>query len=336
LTRRFLIIAALALTVRVWTVFTEPLPVSGDEIAHGNYVGHIHEFWSLPDSVAANEFLPPGQEGLAQMSYEFYQPPGYYVLAALLGGGKPLGTRLVSVLMFMVALCFVWAAARDTAIVLALSFIPGLIVTTSIIGNDVFLLLGSAIMFYACTQQKIWAFVLGGLVLATSKFHGVPILAVIGIYYLVKRERTGAIIALCFAVAGGLIVWWRWDLQDVNRESIALFTPTLLKISHVVGTTIATGTMHPVADSIGQIPTILGMVVGVVLILKAYGRIRSGLPVLHLSLVWAVFSFTHMWWHGRLLYAAIPWLCSAGGKSGIPGSPESRSAKPARGHRRRS
>lgn len=313
-TRRFLIIAGIALVVRVWTASTETMPLWLDELAHGNYVAYIHEHWSLPDTAVAKEDLPPAPGRSQQVSYEHYQPPAYYILAAVFSGGSPLGARFVSVAMFMIALCFVWAASRDSAITLALAIIPGIIYATSVIGNDVFLLMGSAIMFYACAWDKTWAFILGGGVLATSKFHGLPVLLVVGVYYYVKHRPRWAMIALACALVGAAIVWWRWDLQKVNDASITLVTLKISKITDIISQTLASGVMHIAPYELGQFSYILGVPVGLVLAYQAYRRMKSGLPVLNIGVIgivlltWAVFSLTHEAWQGRLIYAAVPWL----------------------------
>lgn len=327
LTRQFLIIAAAALLVRVWTAYTETTPLWLDELAHGNYVAYVHEHWSLPDTAIAKEDIPPGSGRSLQVSYEHYQPPGYYILAAVFSGGSPLGARLVSVTMFMIALCFVWAGSRDPGIAWILSLLPGIIYATSVIGNDVFLLLGSAIMFYACARKKTWAFVLGGVVLATSKFHGIPILGAVAIYYFLKQQRHKAGIALVCAVIGIAIVWWRWDLQKVNDASFKFITPKISLMTDMISQTIASGVMHITPYELGQFSYILAVPIGLFLIYKAYCRMKHSLPVLNLAvigiimLVWLVFSLTHEAWQGRLLYAAIPWLAVRGSKVVRPSTP---------------
>ncbi len=323
--RRFLLIAGLALIVRVWTAYTETTPLWLDELAHGNYVAYIHEHWSLPDTAIAKEDIPPGEGRSLQVSYEHYQPPGYYILAAVFSGGTPLGARLVSVALFMVALCFVWAGSRDPGIAWVLGLLPGIIYATSVIGNDVFLLLGSAIMFYACAQEKTWAFILGGVVLATSKFHGIPILGVVAIYYFMKQQRQQAGIALVCAIIGLAIVWWRWDLQMVNDESLIFITPKISTVTDMLTQTLATGVMHIAPYELRQFSYIMGIPVGMLLCYKAYQRIRSKLPLLNVVvigtvlLVWLIFSFTHEAWQGRLVYAAIPWLAVNHTKQKTPG-----------------
>lgn|GEM_PF-6085281 len=52
-----------------------------------------------------------------------------------------------------------------------------------------------------------------------------------------------------------------------------------------------------------------------------------------LCFVWTGFSFSHMWWHGRLLYAAIPWLTGAGGEPKVHRQRGDRAAKPSRSRR---
>ncbi|MFC1475911.1 hypothetical protein ACFLQW_02810, partial [Candidatus Zixiibacteriota bacterium] len=270
MTKRFLIIAALALLVRVWVAYSEKIPLWMDEMAHGNYVAYICEHWSLPDAAFANEQLSAELGRSLKISYEHYQPPGYYILAAVFSGGSPIGARLVSVAMFMVALFFVWAASRDLVIACALSLIPGIVYATSVISNDAFLLLGSSIMFYACTKKKTWAIILGGAVLATSKFHGVPILAVIGIYYLVKRQPKWAMITGVFALAGFAITWWRWDLQKVNDAYLRILMPRLSVIGDKVSQALGTGVMHISPFEQTEFSFFLGVVIGVILVMKAY------------------------------------------------------------------
>ncbi len=337
MTKRFLIIAALALLVRVWAVFTERLPLSGDEMAHGNYVAYIHEHWSLPDSAVANEFLPAGQEGLVLMSYEFYQPPGYYILAAVFGGGTPLGSRLVSVAMFMVAFFFVWAATRkpgsegDLPLLCAMAFIPGIIVTTSLIGNDVFLIMGSAIMLYACLKKKTWAFIVGALVLATSKFHSLPILLVLGIYYLVKRNNRWGIMGLAFAAVAGGIILWRWNLQ-VENTGLELLVPSVLNVAKIIHETLITGFIYPFYDHVA--PDLMGLATlgGIVLIFFAVRRFRrlsdiQKYVIIAVCLVWAGWCIFKMFPAGRYLYAAIPWLAVVGKKAESPNEPTGPASK---------
>lgn len=336
LTRQFLIIAAVALLIRVWTASTETTPLWLDELAHGNYVAYVHEHWSLPDTAIAKEDLPPGAGRSLQVSYENYQPPGYYILAAVFSGGSPLGARLVSVAMFMIALCFVWAGSRDPGIAWVLCLLPGIIYATSVIGNDVFLLLGSAIMFYACAREKTWAFILGGVVLATSKFHGIPILGTAALFYFLKRKRLEAGIALVCAVIGIVIVWWRWDMQTVNDASFKFITPKISTLTDMISQTIASGVMHINPYELGQFSYILAIPLGLFLIYKAYCRMKSGLPTLNLAvigitmLVWLVFSLTHEAWQGRLLYAALPWLAVVRHSAADSSSMDTRRKRPPR------
>ena len=326
MTRKVVVLAGLALLVRVGAAVIEPLPISGDEIAHGNYIGYICAHHALPDSAAPNTFIPDTPDRLANLSYEFYQPPGYYVVTALLGFGKPISSRLVSVAMFMIAFFFVWAATRragnsgDLPVLYALAFIPGLIVTTSTIGNDVFLLLGSAIMLYACCRQKTWAFVLGGLVLATSKLHGLPILLVIGAYNLIKRNYRWAFIGLGLAVLAGGIIWWRWDLQVENKE-LGLFVPTVLNIAKMLHETLVTGFLYPQYDRVPQELMTLAVIGGTVLVFGAMRRFRQ-LPLLHryvvlvVCAVWCGWCIFKLYPAGRYLFAAIPWL-ALGRRDGV-------------------
>jgi hypothetical protein len=318
MTWKFIIIAALALAVRLWTAFAETLPLSGDEIAHGNYVGYIYDHHSLPDSAAPNVLVPEGKERLAHLSYEFYQPPGYYIVAALLGGNTPRACRVVSVVMFMAAFLFVWAATRspgnagDIPLLCALAFTPGLIITTSTIGNDVFLLMGSAITFYACVKQKTWALIAGALVLATAKFHGFPILLVLSVYYFLKRNNRWGIISLASAAGAGGIIFWRWDLQ-VENAGLLLLEPTILNIAKTIHETLITGFLHPFYDFVAVDLMALTVVGGVVLTFLAVRRYRR-LPdmqkyvILVVCLVWAGWCIFKQFPSGRYLYAAIPWL----------------------------
>lgn len=309
-------IAALGLLLRIWTIYSETIPLWMDELAHGNYVAYIHEHQRIPDMALAGEDVPLGPDRSLLITYENYQPPGYYIIAAICSGGSPLGARWVSVIMFMIALCFVWAASRDQAVACALAFIPGVIYATSVISNDVFLLLGSAILFYACLKKKTWALVLGGIVLATSKFNGVPILAAVGCYYFYKRQYTRAIINGVCTLIGAAIIWWRWDLQ-VARDVALISTPKVSAVTDYLDQALSTGVMHIAPYELRAFSYILGVVVGMVLVWKAYHRIKKGLPIVNLVvigtvlLVWVVFSFTRDAWQGRLVYAAIPWLASS-------------------------
>lgn len=318
MTGKFIVIAALALSIRLWTAFNESLPLSGDEIAHGNYVGYIYDHHSLPDSAAPNMYIPSSDDRLAHLSYEFYQPPGYYIIAALLGGNSPRACRIVSVLMFMITLVFVWGATRapgnagDIPVLCVLAFIPGLIFTTSTIGNDVFLLMGSAVTFYACVKKKIWAFIAGAAILATSKFHGLPVLLVLGIYYLVKRDNRWGVVGLAFAAAAGGIIFWRWELQ-VENAGVEMMAPAVLNIVKVVHETLITGFMYPFYDRMPPELMSLAIVGGAVLIFLATRRFLL-LPdlqkyvVLAICLVWAGWCIFKQFPSGRYLYAAIPWL----------------------------
>jgi|GEM_PF-3234790 len=341
MTWKFLLIAGLALLVRIWVVFAEPLPLSGDEIAHGNYIGYIYDHLSLPDSAAANELVPPGRDRLGHLSYEFYQPPGYYVITALLGGGVPVVSRLVSVLMFMVGFFFVWAATRapggdgDLLVLCALAFIPGLMVTTSTINNDVFLIMGSGISFYGCLKKKNWAFLLGIVVLATAKFHGFPILLALGIYYMRKHNRRWGITALAFAVVAAAIIYWRWDLQ-VENQGIQFLPPTILNVAKIVHETLVTGFMYPLYDRISPDMMGLGVIGGLILVYFAVRR-YAHVPemqkwvVLAVCLVWLGWSVFKQFPTGRYLYAAIPWLALKPGPRTNSGKTDLDRHKPPRG-----
>jgi len=338
----FVLVAVLALAVRVWTAFTATLPISGDEIAHGNYIGHIVDHHGLPDSAVANAELPEGRPGLARLSYEYYQPPGYYIVTALLGGGTPIGSRMVSVAMFMIALCFIWAATRgvgrngDMAVLCAMAFLPGLVITTSTINNDVFLFMGSAILLYACAGRKTWAYILGGIVLATSKFHGFPILLVVGTYFLVKKNYRWGIIGLAFAAVAGGIAYWRWDLQ-VENEGIRLVVPTVSGIIKTLRETLTTGFWNPHYDNIPiayLIPATLGGLVVVGLAVYRFRRLTDihKYVILVVCLVWVGWSIFKQYPTGRYLFAALPWFAVLG--KGKQKSPSLQRASRKRTHRK--
>jgi len=333
----FVLVAVLALAVHVWTAFNATLPISGDEIAHGNYIGYIIEHHSLPDSAVANAVLPEGRAGLAQLSYEYYQPPGYYVITAVLGGGTPIGSRMVSVGMFMIALCFMWAATRgagsngDMPVLCAAAFLPGLVITTSTINNDVFLFMGSAILLYACAARKTWAYILGGLILATSKFHGFPILLVVGTYFLVKKNYRWGIIGLAFAAVAGGIAYWRWDLQ-VENEEIRLIVPTVSGFIKTLHETSATGFWNPHYDNISKIyliPATLGGLVVAVLAALRFRRLTDiqKYVILAICLVWLGWSVFKRYPTGRYLFAAIPWFAVLGKGTRKSPSPQRPSRK---------
>ena len=309
--RKFYIILFCAVAVRVLYVYIEPMFNYPDESAHWNYISHIHDNMEIPD------FAVPYYHSVDMESsywYENYQPPGYYVVGALVSFGNPYIMRWMNILMFVAALCLVWKATEDVAVCCLMSFLPGFIAVTTVISNDVFLLLGSALLFYGSyNRSRFWTAVLGGLVLATAKAQGLAILVVVSSIYLYKRQWYAGMVMSVLAILSGMIYLWRLPLQKIVDHTMIVVKPTILNLVSIVATTLAKGAVYMRLDEVGGTTVVFAGCLGILVLWWAIRRFQQvyvtrKMVIGAVMLVWLVFSLTHIHWSGRLLYAAVPWL----------------------------
>jgi len=312
--RMFLVIFALTIFFRICAVYT--MPVFSDEKAHLNYIKIINTLGSIPPNAygqgtSAKNNLP--------LLYENYQPPGYYVPAAVLGITTIKGARLYSIVLFLIAFIFLYRAGVDRNLLLVIAFLPGIVYTFSSVTNDVFLFLSSSVLYCGWQRKKFAWFVGGAFLLSVSKFHAIPIFAVLSVYLILKefyyrigaKRRDYLLVSVCGLVVATLIFAWRYELSTVN--SLGFVLPDMVALTSIFSQSIITGVFHPDFAMIPLDIKILSIPIGFFFVYKAFLR-TPNLPILNnwiifsIVAIWLVFSFTHVHWVGRLVYPALPWL----------------------------
>jgi len=231
-------LAALALV----TVWRFPVFALVDEAAHYDYVQTVAEDGRLPDlrtelvspaTAALDEGTypaparsDPAERGLAGRSYEAFQPPLYYLVAAapFAAAGDPLAAlralRLFGAACLLLGAYLLWRLARGSPAVyaVALCFLlwPGVVVRTVTASNaalELPLALGALLALRAAHERRdgrvlVLAGALVGLGLLTrlSLVVLVPVLAAVAVPYLRGGHRGAA--ALALALPALLLAPW--------------------------------------------------------------------------------------------------------------------------------
>ncbi len=242
---RALIAVQLAALVALGAVTVLRFPVWAlvDERAHYDYVQTVAEEGRLPDlrdelispeAEAIDEGVfpapprtDPAARGLAGRSYEAFQPPLYYVVAAgpFAAGGDHLAKvrvlRLLGLACLLLAAFLLWRLARGSPAVfaVALCFLlwPGVVVRTVTVSNaalELPLALGAMLAARAAHERRdgrllVLAGALAGLGLLTrlSLVVLLPVLAVVALLH-VRRGGRRATAALALALPCLLLAPW--------------------------------------------------------------------------------------------------------------------------------
>ena len=136
----------LGLAARLYLALATPIFYAPDEVAHFLYIQQIALHGRLP--IQPLDYASTYLRG----QYEFYQPPGFYLLAAPFarifgpGVGAVYAVRIVNVLLGTLLVRIVWAIAlvtmpgridvAATATSFA-AFLPGLVINSAAVNNDV-------------------------------------------------------------------------------------------------------------------------------------------------------------------------------------------------------
>ena len=238
-------LAALALV----TVFRFPVFALVDEAAHYDYVQTIAEEGRLPDlrtelvspataaldegTYPAPARTDPADRGLAGRSYEAFQPPLYYLVAAgpFAAAGSPMAAvralRLLGAALLALAAYLLWRLARGSPAVfaVALCFLlwPGVVVRTVTASNaalELPMALGALLALRAAHERRdgrvlVLAGALVGLGLLTrlSLVVLVPALAAVALPYLRDGRRGAAALALALPA----LLLAPWMASNVDR-----------------------------------------------------------------------------------------------------------------------
>ena len=225
------------------TVWRFPVWALVDERAHYDYVQTVSEERRLPDlccdlispeAEAIDEGVfpaPPREEpadrGLAGRSYEAFQPPLYYAVAAapFAAGGDHLDKvrvlRLLGVACLLAAALLLWPLARGSPAVfaVALTFLlwPGVVVRTVTVSNaalELPLALAALLVVRAAHERRdgrllalAGALVGLGLLTRLALVVLVPVLAVAALLH-VRRGGRRATAALALALPALLLAPW--------------------------------------------------------------------------------------------------------------------------------
>lgn len=222
-----LIAAATALALRGWYVLNTSYNTRGyDTDGHIEYIRHILEHWSIPAAVDG---------------WQFYQPPLYYLLAALpaglahvLGGDEPSTLFMVQLFSFFLSCASVVLASwivvqlfpkktQSSFATLAFAlyaFFPATILLSSRINNDVLLeflglaCIGSLIAWWIGRDDSWWyASILTFSLALLTKSNALLLAPIIGVCLLLKprlsmmqRLRLGGITIALLLVLNGWYV----------------------------------------------------------------------------------------------------------------------------------
>ncbi|PIP56150.1 hypothetical protein COX05_04570 [candidate division WWE3 bacterium CG22_combo_CG10-13_8_21_14_all_39_12] len=170
----------LGLVLRIFFIWYTPLYYSPDEEAHVAYIDYVQENRSLP--------IQQNIMGLDNNTYEFYQPPMYYVLSSSISfvGEKVFDAddslRLIilrhfSLVMWLIGILFVLRALENlgvsklsSGIVMCFyTLLPTYIFSSVMVNNDNLSILWGSILFYMFTKGIMsYKSLLVGLILGLS------------------------------------------------------------------------------------------------------------------------------------------------------------------------
>lgn len=208
-------ILILGILIRIFAFITIPKGLGFDENSHYAYARFIAENWSFPNA----------SEGTT-----FYQPPLFHILGAFtysLAGVLGIADaffiiRFVSTFFGILTIPIVYLAAREVfpenrriqILSLAIaSFLPIHSLTSGMIGNDAVTSFFVSLTVYLLlkyesepTLRKVALIGVAAAFSALSRYNGLVVLPVVGIYYILKRRWEHlAIVSLLILTLSG---WW--------------------------------------------------------------------------------------------------------------------------------
>lgn len=312
-------IIAIGCIVRFLCVYDRPVTAVNDESAHWNYVEYVRANGALPTEM--REFYET-KDVPELHSYENYQQPLYYAAMSVLSFGNLFTARMWSIAIFAISALILYSLSESIWLVAGWSLLPSPIIFTSMVSNDLFIILGAALATLAIVKGRYGMLALAVGILALSKLQGLVVAVPLCVYMLYAKRYKEATFAVLVVVSAALIALGRHDMLFVNSS----FTPNAAALWTlpfvIVGTSAITGIAWPEFVVIGSGSVDTAMIAALPLVaVVLYGFIRfayarlSAAPMSLLSIcalcfvvVWMGFSLTHGHWQGRLLYPSIFFL----------------------------
>jgi hypothetical protein len=322
-----LLVLALSAALRFYTVYTEPLPSFDDEVAHFSFAAYVHDFHALPDfswSRAIDTMvIMQGKMVNTQevYTYQNYQQPLYYILAAPFVGLGPRGVRVFSVLLFVAGAAILMPYVIDKTAWIVFLLLPGSIVALSATTNQA-LMFFAACLFVVAWYRRLEALLfIGALVLVLAKATGVVIVGAAFLYLVARRKDEryrGQWFVLAPAIIAGVVVLIsRLALDGPNAHHLTAWLYPEMWTARLSDAFVS-GILHPGLNS-GQLLTLPVAVFTVVVIgywiVRAIIRGRLGLMSVSASaglLFLLGFMGTSSFGQGRWLYEVMPMLVTMG------------------------
>ena len=340
-------ILALALIVRFVAVWTAPVFTTVDEAAHYSYAKWIQLTSELPPvawSAFASEhsYIDPHLADMNRVyGFQNYQNPGYYMLAAAtmigshsmvfdsistddMSSPKAISfqvqiIRFASMLLVMGGLIALMLVVDDRWGLAAFAMLPGFVVISSTVTNQC-LMIAAACWLCFGLRRDILAIVLVSLfALVLAKITGLAVAVALCAFWVWRREWRYVFGAIPIIAIGGMVTANRMGLAEI--ETLYWWKPNLLTAWDRVSEAVVTGVLHPNLhiDDMGYVTGIIALAGLVVIGPWIWRRIRCAplsvyaVGAYTIMAIWAVFSLSHTFSQGRLLYAAVPFLLVNGG-----------------------
>jgi hypothetical protein len=151
------------------------------------------------------------------------------------------------------------------------------------------------------------------VLLALAKFHGLVILGVLSAYWLAFRRKEMIWLPAIAALALGIVAWVdRYPLSKINSMAWQGMSPKTLFLmvrDTAYSFTVSPETAQAQAWLMG-VTFVFGLALIGVSVLSLVRQPKSVYAVVAYAgiLVFAIFTFTHVHYQGRLLYPVIPAL----------------------------
>ena len=254
-----LLVLVLSAAMRVYTAYTEPLPSFDDEVAHFSFAAYVHDFGTLPDfswsraidtAVIVRGILVKTQE---VYTYQNYQQPLYYLMAAPFVGFGPRGVRYFSVALFVAGAALLLPYVTDKAAWIVFLLLPGSIVALSAITNQSLAFFAGCLFVVAWYRRLLGLLLVSSLVLALAKATGVVIVCAAFLYLVFKHkdkryDKQWAVLVPA-VIAGVIAMISRMSLDAPNsHHPLGIFFNVDMWIVRL-SDFLVSGIFHPGLDS---------------------------------------------------------------------------------------
>jgi hypothetical protein len=289
-----------------------------DEAAHWNYCVYLRELKTLPKvswPCGANftdSTINQKYKGIR--TYENYQFPLYYIFQSIFAFGSPQVARIWNVLLTLMAVILIWLVSKNLWAISFIMLLPASLTFLTYISNDVAIFLAAAVLAYGLAKKSFPWYAVGLFLCATTKMQGLLICGAMAIWFW--RDKKYLLTSLAACVVGIIIFVIQYDLYKVNGYiyPAGLHQPELwfiYVISQTVVSAIHTENFPP--NFLLMLMPVTTVLVGAT-VWGVYKSVQCKYISVYtfaagaVSVTVLIFSLTHVFYQGRLLYPMIPFL----------------------------